>query len=264
MTKRTIEKILSEKFHEWVKSIKDGDVRDQVEKNSIITGGAIVSFLLNEEPNDFDIYFTDQETTLAIAKYYVDRFNTLNDTSYEVREHDGRIEPYLPEDGIVKGEYKKNKGSYQALVLSSNAISLSDQVQLIIRFYGSPEEIHKNFDFAHTTNYWESSTGKLTLVPEAIESILTKRLFYRGSLYPIASMIRIRKFLERGWHISAGQILKMAYQVSKLNLDDVDVLKEQLVSVDAMYFFSLLDKLKNSDRAIDSKWLSELIDEVFE
>ena len=48
--------------------------------------------------------------------------------------------------------------------------------------------------------------------------LLARQLVYQGSKYPICSMIRTRKFLQRGWHINAGQYLKMAFQVSELDL----------------------------------------------
>lgn len=100
-----------------------------------------------------------------------------------------------------------------------------------------------------------------------MESLRTKRLYYSGSLYPICSIVRLRKFIERGWTISAGQILKMAYQVSKLDLDDVEVLKEQVCGVDSLYFIELVDKIQNikgEGNDINQEKLNELIDEIFE
>ena len=75
MNKRLIARVVKSKHKEFVNSIKDKEVKKLVEKNSIVTGGAIVSLLLSEKPSDFDYYFTDKNTTLAVAKYYVDQFN---------------------------------------------------------------------------------------------------------------------------------------------------------------------------------------------
>ena len=66
----TCEKILRGQFALFLKSITDEKVRQLVKDNSIITGGAIVSLVLNEEVNDFDIYFTNKETVLAVCNYY--------------------------------------------------------------------------------------------------------------------------------------------------------------------------------------------------
>jgi hypothetical protein len=64
-------------------------------------------------------------------------------------------------------ETKEDK-KFRPIFLSSNAVTLSDKVQLIIRFYGEPSEIHTNFDFVHCTSYWSSSDRQLHLVPAAL------------------------------------------------------------------------------------------------
>ena len=78
MNRKVIKSVLSKKFKDWTKTIEDTYVRKLVEDNSIITGGCIASMLLGEKINDFDVYFTNKETTLAVAKYYVEKFNNAN------------------------------------------------------------------------------------------------------------------------------------------------------------------------------------------
>jgi hypothetical protein len=141
-------------------------------------------------------------------------------------------------------------------------------VQLIIRFYGDAEQIHKNYDFVHCTNYWESKSKTLVLHPEAIESILTKELKYQGSLYPICSVIRTRKFIQRGWYINAGQFLKMSFQISRLDLTDINILREQLTGVDALYFSKIIaicsEKMsKENLTSISTDYVCEVIDRLF-
>jgi hypothetical protein len=75
MKAKTIKAILTKKHNSFVESISDKKVRDLVKKNSIITGGSIVSMLQNEDVNDYDYYFTNKETVLAVANYYVGQFN---------------------------------------------------------------------------------------------------------------------------------------------------------------------------------------------
>jgi len=71
VNRRLIEKILTDKHQKFVASIEDPKVRDLVDKNSIITGGSIVSLLLKEKVNDYDYYFRDIETVKAVANYYI-------------------------------------------------------------------------------------------------------------------------------------------------------------------------------------------------
>ncbi len=105
---------------------------------------------------------------------------------------------------------------YKPLLLTDNAITLSGDIQLVLRFYGDPKKIHSFYDFVHCTNYWTSWDRELVTNKRALESVLTKELHYMGSQYPICSIIRIRKFIKRDWTINAGQILKMVSQVAAM------------------------------------------------
>jgi hypothetical protein len=152
--------------------------------------------------------------------------------------------------------------------MSTNAITLSDKIQLVIRFYGEPDEIHSNYDFVHVTNYWDSKTKSVELKAEALEAILNKELQYVGSKYPIASLIRTRKFIKRGWHINAGQFVKMAWQISELDLKNIYVLEDQLVGVDSIYFLNFIRTMKErmmkeKDFAMTGDYLSTVIDKIF-
>lgn len=287
---------------DFVASIEDERVSDLVNKNAIITGGAIASMLLGEKVNDYDYYFRDKETVLAVANYYVKMFNKLNpdfnvtQMPY-VKENDGRVMVYIQSKGIaydsklmnevnyfdngyrtddlemdlesvVDAINENNDIKYKPVFLSKNAITLSNKIQIVLRFYGDPEEIHNNYDFVHCTNYYIPSEHKLVLNPKALESLLTKELKYMGSKYPLCSVIRTRKFIKRGWSINAGQYLKMCYQISNLDLNNLDVLEEQLIGVDAYYFQQIIDilrdkKEKDPDFKLNANYLAVIIDKIF-
>ena len=80
---KTITAVLNKKFNEWANSIKDEKVKALVMKNTIITGGSIASMLLKEEVNDFDIYFKNEETTFAVAEYYVAQFISMSEHNHK-------------------------------------------------------------------------------------------------------------------------------------------------------------------------------------
>lgn len=166
----------------------------------------------------------------------------------------------------------KKVEKYKPLFLSPNAISLSYKVQLIIRFYGDAQEIHKNFDFVHATSYWTSEKRQLVLSPRAMESCLARELVYIGSLYPVTSIIRTRKFINRNWTINAGTYLKIMFQISKLDLENVAVLEDQLIGVDVGYFMALISaikaaqftaKEKDESFRLEYNYLAEIIDRIF-
>lgn len=184
---------------------------------------------------------------------------------------------YTPiEDNLEQGDevpaetLDDGKPKYRPLFISANAITLSHGVQLVMRFVGEPEVIHKFYDFIHCTCYWKSWDGELVLPAAALEAILTKELRYVGSLYPLCSIIRIRKFVARGWQINAGQILKMCFQLNGLDLKDLAVLEDQLTGVDAFYFMQVIERLKEKQKEdggepkpIDSTYLMSIIDRMF-
>lgn len=183
----------------------------------------------------------------------------------EVMQDPGDIEDRYEETEQLALETKDDdKPKYRPVFMSTNAITLSNRIQLILRFYGDANVIHDNFDFVHCTNYWTSWDDELTLRREAMEASLSRELRYVGSKYPICSIIRLRKFIKRGWVINAGQILKMAMQISELDLKSITVLQDQLTGVDAAYFVQLVSQLKEKDpEKVNAAYLVEIIDRMF-
>ena len=303
--------------------------------------------LMGEEVKDYDIYFRDKATTLAVANYYVNDFNerhknrknklggnakayVLDGEADLIRGNDGnailkpdsvmfkefvnqgktvtrmiagctpdRVKIIVRSDGVaaenqdilnqpfedavevleaadqidgdslLEGkETEKPEDRYRPVFLSTNAITLSNKIQLVVRFYGEANEIHKNYDFVHCTNYFDYGKNQLELKPDALESLINKELKYQGSKYPLCSIIRTRKFIKRGFHINAGQYLKMCFQLSQLDLTNIDTLEDQLVGVDSAYFMALIDALRNkqeSDAAfeVNTSYVTSIIDRIF-
>jgi hypothetical protein len=303
MKAKTIKQILIKKHEAWVKSIDSKELRAMARANTIITGGCIASLLLGEKVNDYDIYCTNKETAIALAEHYIGQFTKLNpdeiDYGHKVyvayTAEDDRVrlkfntrqlrpahEPgfQFDEDPNEKEEFAEtaethvedaapldpSKPAYRPVYLSANAITLSNQIQIVIRFYGDAGTIHENYDFDHCKCYWVSKTKELVLPAEALEALLTKELKYSGSKYPLASIIRTRKFINRGFTINAGQYLKMALQLNKLNLFDRETLEDQLIGMDAVYFAQLLAAIpeeKVIDGKIDEHYIMTLIDRFF-
>jgi len=181
----------------------------------------------------------------------------------EVMDDPGDIQDQLDASQEV-AEQADGKPPFRPVFLSTNAITLSDRVQIVLRFYGEPDTIHENYDFVHCTNYWTSWNDALVLRQAALEAILARELVYVGSKYPVCSIIRLRKFIKRGWTVNAGQILKAVMQISALDLTDIAVLQDQLTGVDCAYFCEVIAKLKEKDPAkVNSAYLIEIIDRMF-
>lgn len=302
---KTITKLLDKKMNDWLSSITDEALRVKAKKDLIVTGGCIASMLIKEDVNDYDIYFKTKETCFEVSKYYVSKIlpvykNNISDSLIEVvdsknipikdyaedtedhckwsffkkgleRSKEERVKIYIPHIGYwrrsddVPNE-NQDELKYDPVYLSENAISLSNDIQLVVRFFGEVEQIHTNYDFVHATNYFHYDGGnpKLVCNVQALQSLLTKELIYIGSKYPLTSVIRTKKFILRGYNINAGTYLKILWQVAELDLKDPVTLQEQLIGVDVAYFSMLLDILKNVDpEKLNYNYVSEIIDRVF-
>jgi len=169
------------------------------------------------------------------------------------------------ETAIKEREEEEKGEKYRPVFMSQNAITLSNKVQLVTRFYGEPEKIHDNYDFIHATSYWDHAKKELVIPAAAMESLLSRTLVYRGSLYPVASIFRVKKFIERGWRITAGQQLKIMWQISEIDLSDYDVMREQLTGVDMAYMWQLIEALKGVEPdKVNSSYIGAIIDKIFD
>ena len=287
MNSKNIKKSLNAKLNKWLESVEDKDVKKAIKENTIISGGALVSLLTGTEVHDYDVYFKTKDAVLIVAQYYAGKFNSTHNVGATIKETpDGRIVVFIQSKGVagevepeeteeVILEEAEQAGSeniespkYRPVYLTSNAITLSDKIQIVIRFWGDVESIHKNYDFAHCTCSWSSWDDNLILPQKALECIINKELYYVGSKYPLCSIIRARKFINRGYTINAGQYLKMCLQLNELDLHDIEVLKDQLVGVDSAYFnsaISYMEKKKEEDPGwqIDNSYLFDVINKIF-
>lgn len=302
---KTIQKTIEKKLNDWLLTITDQNLRNDIKNNLLVSGGSIASMLLNETVNDYDIYLMDINVVKAIAQYYSKEFPQItildgrekqllvakyNETYKDENPEDKRdpivwknsayavslrnlkedqIKLYLSDNsGIrVNENIEKEKLNYTPLYFSPNAISLSDNLQIVLRFWGTAEKIHETFDFVHATNYFTFKDGLIRNI-SAIESILTKQLKYQGSHYPVTSIIRAKKFIKRGFNITAGELLKIMFQISNFDLSDPDVLEEQLIGVDVAYFELLITALRNKSESdpnfkLSSEYFNKLIDKIF-
>lgn len=288
MNRKRAAQNIETKIKDW---LKNSQLPEEYIDSVIVTGGAIVSLLTDTEVNDYDIYFTDINRLEKVAQLYSRIYkenapsqllNGLGEPpKIEVIKKPDRIVLDIaitdnPLEGLIGEEFeellkrqladrtpKEDRPLYRPVYCSKNAITLSDKIQIILRFCGRPDEIHKNFDFAHCMGYWTKETG-LIISEETLSCILAKELLYRGSLYPLASIFRTRKFIQRGWTITVGQYVKMALQIAELDLLDKEVLSEQLTGVDTALWLGVIDKIKEGDGdRVDKVKLLSWIDEVF-
>lgn len=303
MQVKTIKKTIESKLNAWLETITDEKLRHDVKHNVLVSGGSITSLLLGETVNDYDIYLQDRSVLLRLTHYYVDPIEDAHvwdghQKDKMLREYEGasttdnnyyicslrnlqpdqvkifidnssmggmKIQTALEEAKDV--DTTKEVKPYRLSFLSPNAMSLTDDIQIVVRFHGEPKEIHKTFDFIHATNYFTFKSGVVTNIL-ALHSIMSRQLVYQGSLYPLTSVIRAKKFIKRNWNIHAGEYLKMIFQISLLDLTNLDVLEEQLVGIDVAYFAVLISALRKHKASepnfeISAEYMNTLVDRIF-
>lgn len=296
---KTIKKAIETKLNEWIDTIKDGELKKKLEKNILVSGGSITYMLLGEPVNDYDVYIMDMDVLKELTIYYTKEHSGIK--VFDGRQKQDLIDKFCKERGEINFEtncaekavairtlkedqikiyinhspgglkvnekVEKELLNYTPLFFSPNAISLSNDLQIVIRFWGDAKKVHETFDFIHATNYFTFEQGIVTNI-SALESILTKTLKYQGSQYPVTSIIRAKKFIKRGFNIGAGEYLKIMFQISQLDLNNIDVLEEQLIGIDVAYFGTLIEALRtkqstDQDFKITPNYINTIIDKIF-
>lgn len=217
----------------------------------------------------------EQRIVIKISNGTAESKDAKDTPEYRVEEEFGEgIADILPllDSAAAKqvdlNDQVEEKPKYRPIFLSQNAITLTDKVQIVIRFYGSPDQIHENYDFEHCKHVWDHHNRNLILNQKGLECMMSRTLIYTGSLYPICSLFRTRKFINRGWRISAGELLKMSWQISELDLKSVPVIVEQLTGCDLNYLRGVIWEIEQAraqdeDFDITSSYLCTIIDKIF-
>lgn len=283
----------------WIKDNKEGKRADSV--HSKLEPNLRLSFYEEDDFTKYSGYFSKDTSVINFKLKTItvhpedDRLNTFLEDKTDW-DKCSRVEIFIKSSGFVgvnpdeeyeyfeskesggAGNYLDNslvdtnkmngqdKGKYETVFMSSNAITLTDKVQLVIRFFGEPDKIHDTYDFIHATNYWTSKGGLVTN-NKALEALLAKELVYSGSKYPLASIFRTRKFIKRDWNCHVGNYIKMALQLNEMNLNDPVILEEQLTGVDAAYMYEIIRAVKNKQKEdpsfeFNSAYVCELVDRM--
>ena len=166
-----IEKLLTTVFENFLSSITDEKLKVEINEKAFIAGGCIPSMLMDEWVNDYDLYFTDNDIATKVWQYY----------QRQIEQAETNKLPYAYKVDIVKGDgYWKikwidelPKNVYAPIFISGNAITLTDKIQIITKFTGEPQDVIKNFDWAHLRSYYKYP--KLYLDPEVYRYITEKR-----------------------------------------------------------------------------------------
>jgi hypothetical protein len=169
-----------------------------------VAGGAIRAIFANEQICDIDLYLADFHE-IALAR--------------TILENSGFVEIFKTENAITMSNGK-------------------DKVQIITKpeFVGlTNQEIFESFDFTVCMGILDLATQEFDFCKSFFLDLSSKNLAYNvKGKYPISSLIRVQKYIKKGYYISGIELLKIALRIHKLELDNYSVLKDQLNGVDTI------------------------------
>lgn len=235
-------------------------LRKLFDNSAIIAGGCFASAVVGDRINDVDIFFKDARFLRKFGRLINEhipqehRFDLVYDGfGYSVmfmEEH----------SGIEAGVGRKRKidqvslnceisDKIKVIAIGPNAITarfdgLPYTAQIVTRLLTQDIiDLKKQFDFAHTQFFYDVLRDEYVASSLAERSAIDKTLIYTGSKYPFSSMVRMVKYIRRGWSISPSQMFLIANDLSKLDMHDSGVLLDQLLSIDVAYFLNVLSEV---------------------
>lgn len=183
-------KVLIEKY---LNTLTDPTVITAI-RNGYVAGGAIPSLLMGDYYNDLDIYFSSDKDAEIVRDYYEGIADSLMT---------------FDEDWVLN--YQK-ENHFHLKLLTDNAINLNGKIQLITKWAGSHKDVVEQFDFEHLKGVYNILENKLYVPSGVYPLLLNKELVYTGSMFPVSSILRLRKFLKRGWTISTKDLIRMVLE----------------------------------------------------
>lgn len=180
MTFSEISNILDDVVNQWLDSIGDDELRNTFAENVLVAGGSIGSLIRNETPNDYDLFFRNQETVNLISNYY--------------QQYD-------------------NSGNFRIITITENAVTFENGIQLVLKYSGDLKQLWNNFDFRHTKIGFDYRTKQIQYDNQAVlDSINNKQLFYEdfNKVNNLdLTLERVIKLINRGWGINRPSYLTL-------------------------------------------------------
>lgn len=156
----------------------------QITNNCILSGGAIVSLLHGEEPNDYDLLF-----------------NFTSEMSQVMDDVISKKYNIIPENLIA--EKKANyMGEGGGPCVTDWAVTLVNGFQFVFR----QANYRKGFDFIHCMPYYDLTKNKLYISQEQLDLIMNKQIKINPRHAQPIEGYRIKKYTDRGWKAPSDYI----------------------------------------------------------
>lgn len=205
---------LEKKFNE-IKSLLPEELRKEADFSLYIAGGCIYSLYQDKPVNDYDFFCTSEYFAKQVMGYF-----RRNDVTMikEVRE------------GIWEGVYPLD-GRMIDIVVTNNAVSFGQELQIITKYTGSPDEVVGQFDFMHNMYYYEFGNTMISKVADSFDFLDDKYLKYNTDRARdiCGTIMRIPKFVQKGFIVTKTEVAKMLKSLEDKGFDEreLEILKER-------------------------------------
>lgn len=212
-----------------IKNIND----DLPDGSSLVLAGGAISSLFNKKPiNDYDIYLV---TDVTDDDKYSDLLSDIID----------------------------DLGSNTRFVSCSDKSILVAWNDFLINFvffkkFHKVEDIFEGFDFSCVMGSYHLTDKKFYVTEDfLIDNISRVIRFNHKTAFPIMSLLRVKKYVDKGYEISRNEMLKICLRVSQLNIKSFKVLKKHIGGMYGIDIESLFDTTKKFN-------MTEVIDQINE
>lgn len=185
-------KLMKGLIEKFLQSISDEKVVEAI-REGYVAGGAIPALLRGDYLNDLDIYLTTHNHVKCVKAYFTREWVSI--------KHD---------DEKAVNEYQQ-KNFYLTLI-TENSINFSSKIQIITKWYGKYQDVVELFDFEHLKAVYSIKDERMYIPMGIYPLLLNKELVYTGSMFPLSSLLRLRKFLKRGWTISTKDMIRIVLE----------------------------------------------------
>lgn len=180
----------------------------------ILAGGALTSIFSRQEINDFDIYFRNYGYMYRfVSEMFGFGFGMVEMDSHEV----------------------------SAVHITDKSISCAKGLQLItVNAYETHEEIFKSFDFTINMAAYCFDKEEFFFHPDFFKDLAQRKLvFNAGTSFPFMSLVRVEKYINRGYSISKQELMKLAIACNNLKINTYKELSEHLGGMYGEMLFDL-------------------------
>lgn len=218
-----------ERQKKLLKSYFYGGIKDFMKKDGIyIAGGAVTSVFSGTEINDIDIYCRDKTQAKELVEDMFDEY--------------GMFASFMSPRAIT---FVSGTSRYQVILCG---------------YYDSPEAIFKDFDFSINMGAYDLEGDNFVLDDNFLTDLSAKTVtFNPGTKYPLTTLLRVKKYTEKGYNFPKGALLNLGCRLTELSINNWEEYEEQ---VGGMYGMSL-DKEKVKELPFNLQSALDMGDTIF-